>query len=84
MPKKQSKDEQQSKVKKPDLISFIPIIKNGWVIKFSMYSETKVLLFFMSLYTHQVIVRYFDNEDMAANYINFVAEHDAHKEWIIN
>lgn len=84
MPKKQSKEEHQSKAKKTDLVSFIPIIKNGWVIKFSLYAETKVLVVFMSLYTHQVVVRYFNSEDLAASYINFVVDHDAHKQWIID
>jgi hypothetical protein len=84
MPKKQSKDAQQPKSSNKDLVSFIPIIKNGWLIKFSLFDKTQVLIIFMSLYTHQVVIRFFDNEEHAANYINFVSSHDAHKQWIID
>ena len=84
MPKKQSTDSGKFKDKKTDLVSFIPIIRNGWLIKFSLYAETKVLVIFKSLYTHQVVIRHFDNEDRAVGYINFVVDHDAHKQWIID
>lgn len=84
MPKKQSKDNASFSDKKTDLVSFIPIIKNGWLIKFSLYAETNVLVVFMSLYTHQIVVRYFDSEERAASYITFVVDHDAHKQWLIS
>lgn len=61
----------------------MPIIKNGWMIKFSIYSDDNVLISFMSLNTHQVIIRHFSKEEHAVNYINLVVGHDSKKQWVI-
>jgi hypothetical protein len=84
MPKKQSSNNVPPPESKKKLKSFMPIIKNGWLIKFSLYQDTEVLVVFMSLYTHQVVVRHFTGEDKAVSYINFVVDHDANKTWLIN
>ena len=52
--------------------SFLPIIRNGWVIKLTTYKETNILLLFNSLHTGQSFIRYFDNEEDAIIYINMV------------
>lgn len=56
--------------------SFAPIVRNGWMIKFSTYRDTNILLVFTSLHTSQTIVRYFDEEEDAVEYINFVINHN--------
>lgn len=58
------------------LKSFNPVLKNNWVIKFSTYDE-HVLLVILSMMTGQTIIRYFDNEDGAVQFINFVLLQDA-------
>ena len=84
MPKKQSRESERFKDKTIDLTSFVPIMKNDWVIKFSLYEETRVLIVFMSLHTHQVVIRHFNSEERAVGYINFVVDHDARKQWLID
>jgi hypothetical protein len=60
--------------------SFSPVTRNGWAIKFSIYRDFNILLVFLSLYTGQIIVRYFTEEDEAVKYINFVTAQDAQEE----
>lgn len=59
--------EYQSKV-----VSFSPVIRNGWAIKFSVLNHTGILLIFTSTYTGQTIIRYFDDEDKAVNFVNYI------------
>lgn len=49
---------------------FMPILKGGWVIKFSIYGFDNILLTVISSYTDQVIIRYFVNEGDAVDFIN--------------
>jgi hypothetical protein len=62
---------------KSNLNYFHPVVRNGWVIKFSIYKNTGILLIFTSKYTGQTIIRYCDSEDGAVDYINIVIEKDA-------
>jgi hypothetical protein len=55
---------------------FQPVIRNGWIIKFSVYKNTEILLMFVSKYTGQTIVRYFPEEDLAVRYINMIISKD--------
>lgn len=48
--------------------------RNGWIIKFSSYKETSVLLTIVSQYTGQTLIRYFGNEDEACSYINYILD----------
>ncbi len=57
--------------------SFSPIIRNGWAIKFSLYLDVNILLVFMSMHTAQTIIKYYDNENDAIKYINYVISKDA-------
>ena len=57
--------------------SFSPIIRNGWAIKFSLYLDINILLVFMSMHTGQTIIKYYDNENDAIKYINYVISKDA-------
>ena len=54
--------------------SWLPVARHGWLIKFSSYKETTILLFIVSQYTGQTVVRYFENEDIACNYINYILD----------
>lgn len=54
--------------------SFSPVIRNGWAVKFSVYRDDNILLLFTSCFTGQTIVRYFNDEDDAVDFINFVTE----------
>lgn len=51
---------------------FAPVVRNGWVIKFSVYQNSDILLVLTSKYTGQTIVRYFGEEDLAVKFINMV------------
>lgn len=61
--------------------SWEPVHRNGWLIKFSVYKDSNILLVFVSRYTAQTIVRYFSEEDDACNFINYIVAHDA-KEYL--
>jgi hypothetical protein len=63
-----------------NLRSFVPIVRNGWGIKFSTYRDTNILLMFVSLHTGQTIMRYFTDEDTAVNYINYVISQNPSEE----
>jgi len=52
--------------------SFAPVIRNGWMIKFSVHRESNILLVFTSIHTGQTLVRYFTDEDSAVEYLNFI------------
>lgn len=56
---------------------FQPVVRNGWIIKFSVYKNTEILLMFVSKYTGQTIVRYFPDEDLAVKYINMIIAKDS-------
>ena len=49
-----------------------PVNRNGWWIKFSTYRDHYVLLTIVSRYTAQTIIRYYEDEDDAVAFINFV------------
>jgi hypothetical protein len=49
-----------------------PVSRNGWIIKFSVHEETNVLLTIISKFTGQTIIRYFDDEDEACEFINYI------------
>lgn len=58
--------------------SWQPIIRNDWWIKFSFYKD-RVLLFVVSTMTGETVVRYFNDEDEACVYINYILNQDAKK-----
>jgi hypothetical protein len=62
--------------------SWSPAVRNGWLIKFSVYKKQQhnILLFITSTYTAQTFVRYFTDEDDAINFINFIIEKPAELE----
>jgi hypothetical protein len=53
-----------------------PVSRNGWWIKFSTYRDHYILLMIVSKYTAQTIIRYYENEDDAVAFINFVTTCD--------
>ena len=53
-----------------------PVERNGWIVKFSSFRSTSILLFLVSEYTAQTVIRYFANEDEAVAFINYVIELD--------
>jgi hypothetical protein len=61
--------------------SWQPVARNGWIVKFSVYKDSFVLLTIVSQYTGQVIMRHFNNEDEACMFINLVIELDADEEY---
>ena len=62
---------------KSNLDCFHPVVRNGWVIKFSILKNTDILLIFTSKYTGQTIIRYCHSEDDAVDVINMVIDRDA-------
>jgi hypothetical protein len=61
--------------------SWQPVVRNGWIIKFSVYRDSNVLLTIISQYTGQVIIRHFTNEDEACMFINLVIALDAEESY---
>jgi hypothetical protein len=57
--------------------SWQPIARNGWIVKFSVYRDTNVLLTIISQCTGQVIMRHFNDEDDACMFINLIVELNA-------
>lgn len=55
------------------------IVRNGWCIKFSVYDGDNILMFFISSYTGQTIIRYFVDENEACDYINYICYQDPTK-----
>ena len=49
-----------------------PVVRNGWIIKFSVHDDTNVLLIVTSKLTGQTIIRYYDDEDEACEFINYI------------
>lgn len=56
--------------------SWSPVVRDGWIIKFSIYKDTFILISMLSEYTGQYIVRQFSREDEAVIFINFILELD--------
>lgn len=65
-----------------DIMSFHPVNRNGWWIKFSTFKSHNILLLFTSMYTGQTVVRYFDDEDDAVKFINYIIECDPTEELV--
>ena len=49
-----------------------PVARNGWTIKFSVHDDTNILLIVISKLTGQTIIRYYDDEDEACEFINYI------------
>jgi hypothetical protein len=49
-----------------------PVVRNGWWIKFSTYHDHYILLMIISKYTGQTILRYYQEEQEAVAFINFI------------
>ena len=57
---------------KNQLMSFHPVVRNGWAIKFSTHRDDNILLVFTSVYTAKTVVRYFTEEQDAVKFINYM------------
>ena len=77
---KETQSVQYRKLLKYDVIthtkSWDPVLRNDWMIKFSIYKNF-VMIMFTSIYTGQTVIRYFSDEDLACNYINYMTQQDA-------
>jgi len=62
------------------IVSFVPVNRNGWWIKFSLVNRSEILLMFVSMYTGQTFIRYFTDEEKAVDFINQVIELNPKKE----
>jgi hypothetical protein len=59
---------------------FMPVQKNGWAIKFSIFDGHHILLMMVSIHTSQAIIRYFLDEDDAVDFINRITSENSHYE----
>jgi hypothetical protein len=58
-------------------MSWQPTMRNGWIIKFSVYDNgSNILLLFVSNHTGYTIIRNFADENEAVDFINYVIELD--------
>jgi hypothetical protein len=84
MQKKTSKNPQSKSLTYLEIesnsTSYLPVNRNGWWVKFSVYNGYNILLVFTSMFTGQTILRYYDNEDDAVKFINYVIESDPSEE----
>jgi hypothetical protein len=82
MPKKTSKIQKSQNYLEVESnsSSYAPVNRNGWWIKFSVYNSYNILLVFTSMFTGQTIVRYYDNENEAVKFINYIIECDPSEE----
>lgn len=53
---------------------------NGWLLKMSTMNNFYILFIIRSKHTGQVIIRYFDDEEIARLFVDFVCEQDALEE----
>lgn len=60
---------------KKNIQSWESVIRNDWIIKFSVYKGS-ILLTFISTCTGQTIIRYFKDEDVACSFINMIIDRD--------
>jgi len=59
---------------KDSITYFKPVVRNGWILKFSVCKSSDILLLVVSKYTGQTIIRYFTEESDAVSYINYILE----------
>jgi len=57
------------------LKTFKPIIRQYWWIKFSNY-KGNILIFIGSILSGQVVTKYFKDEDLAVDYVNWILHQD--------
>ena len=57
---------------------FRPVVKNGWIIKFSVCKVSGILLMVVSKYTGQTLIRYYTEENDAVSFINMIITKDAY------
>lgn len=57
----------------------MPVLKNGWAIKFSIYGFDNILISVLSSQTDQLIIRYYTNESDAVDFINRVTAESPEK-----
>lgn len=59
--------------------SWQAVVRKDWIIKFSTF-RSNICLIFISIYTGRTIIRFFDDEDRACDFINFVLSIDGTSE----
>lgn len=62
---------------KSNISYFQPVVRNDWVIKFSVLGDADILILIVSRHTGQTIVRYFSNENDAVSFINMAINKSA-------
>jgi hypothetical protein len=69
------------KIKKAGpLKSFEEVKRGGWWVKMSILSDHYILAVIRSELTGQTIVRHFDDDGIAASFVDFVCELEADQE----
>jgi hypothetical protein len=56
--------------------TWLPVSRNGWWLKFSTYNNDNILLIVVSQHTGQTVIRYFNHENQAVEFINYICECD--------
>ena len=59
--------------------SWQAVTKKDWIVKFSTFGSV-ICLIFISVYTGRTIIRFFQDEDRACDFINFVLTIDGTSE----
>jgi hypothetical protein len=80
---KSPKNQQKRKVTwtNKTKIEFFPEVKrDGWFVRMSIMEGYYILSIIRSELTGQVIIRYFDDETIAAQFIDYICELDSSQE----
>ena len=60
----------------PNMVTYVPIRRKDWVLKISIFKNNSILVVGYNVYTFSIIVRQFDEPDLAASFIDFMVEQE--------
>lgn len=60
---------------KSNITSFETVLREGWFIKLSRF-DVYIMLLFVSQFTGNIVIKYFDDEGEAVKYINYILNVD--------
>jgi hypothetical protein len=60
----------------PNMVTYVPIRRKDWVLKISIYKDQSVLIIGYNVYTFATCIRQFDDQNLAASFIDFLVEQE--------
>ena len=59
-----------------NLVSFPTVRRGNWQLKASLYKDSQFLVIASNMMTDAFVIRTFDNDEDASNFINFLIDKD--------